>query len=296
MVHENHGIGQYMGTVRLASEGTLPRFSAHPAIRAADKLYVPTDQLDRVQKYIGSEGEAPKLNRLSGGEWQRQKAKVKAVHPGHRPGELIKLYAAARVRARATPSTRTRPGSGSSRTSFPYEETPDQLAAIEDIKRDMESRQVDGPPAVRRRGLRQNGGGAARDLQGRDGRQAGGHARADDHPGAAALRHACCNRFDGFPVHVDTISRFRTRRRSRRRCCAGLKEGEVDVIVGTHRLLAKDVEFKDLGLLVVDEEQRFGVAHKESHQEDEKDAWTCSRFRPRPSRARCTCPWWASAT
>ena len=139
VVHENHGVGQYMGTVRLASEGTYRDF-LHIRYQGSDKLYVPTDQLDRVQKYIGSEGETPKLNRLSGGEWQRQKARVKASIQ-EIAGELLKLYA----HREATPGHAFDPDTPWQREfedSFPYEETPDQLAAIEDIKRDMEKPRI----------------------------------------------------------------------------------------------------------------------------------------------------------
>ena len=136
VVHENHGIGQSMGTVRLASDGTYRDF-LHIRYQGSDKLYVPTDQLDRVQKYIGSEGEAPKLNRLSGGEWQRQKSKVKQSIRDM-AGDLLKLYA----QRESVPGHAFDPDTPWQREfedSFPYEETPDQLAAIEDIKRDMES-------------------------------------------------------------------------------------------------------------------------------------------------------------
>ena len=139
VVHENHGVGQFMGVVRLASEGTYRDF-LHIRYQGTDKLYVPTDQLDRVQKYIGSEGEAPKLNRLSGGEWQRQKSKVRQSIKDI-AGDLLKLYA----QREAVPGyafERDTPWQREFEDNFPYEETPDQLAAIEDIKRDMEKPKV----------------------------------------------------------------------------------------------------------------------------------------------------------
>ena len=138
VVHEDHGIGQYMGTVRLASEGVYRDF-LHIRYQGADKLYVPVDQLDRVQKYIGSEGEAPKINRLSGGDWQRQKARAKAS-VREWPG-IGQTLCGARVRQGLCLRAGHAMAAGFEE-SFPYEETPDQLAAIEEIKRDMESDKV----------------------------------------------------------------------------------------------------------------------------------------------------------
>ena len=266
VVHESHGIGRYMGTVRLASEGTFRDF-LHIQYLGSDKLYVPTDQLDRVQKYIGSEGEAPKLNRLSGGEWQRQKAKVqKAIQDI--AGELVKLYAA----RSATPGYAFAPDTPWQRQfedAFEYEETPDQLQAIADIKRDMEQ------PRVMDRLLCGDVGYGKTEVALRgifkavmDGKQAALLAPTTilvQQHYATMLR-----RFDGFPVRVDTISRFRTAA-EQRETLKRLERGEIDVIIGTHRLLGKDVKFKDLGLLVVDEEQRFGVKHKESIKQFKKN-------------------------
>ena len=259
VVHEDHGIGQYMGTVRLASEGVYRDF-LHIRYQGADKLYVPVDQLDRVQKYIGSEGEAPKINRLSGGDWQRQKARAKAS-VRELAGELVKLYAErASVKGYAfEPDT---PWQREFEESFPYEETPDQLAAIEEIKRDMES------DKVMDRLLCGDVGYGKTEVALRaifkavmSGKQAALLAPTT----ILVQQHyaTMMNRFHGFPVHVDTISRFRTPG-EQKQVLEDLKEGKIDVIIGTHRLLGKDVKYKDLGLLVVDEEQRFGVAHKEA--------------------------------
>ena len=259
VVHENHGIGQYMGTVRLASDGTYRDF-LHIRYQGTDKLYVPTDQLDRVQKYIGSEGEAPKLNRLSGGEWQRQKSKVKQSIR-EIAGDLLKLYA----QRESVPGHAFEPDTPWQREfedSFPYEETPDQLAAIEDIKRDMES------PKVMDRLLCGDVGYGKTEVALRaifkcvmGGKQAAMLAPTT----ILTQQHyaTMLNRFAGFPINVETISRFKTAA-EQKEILRKLKDGEVDVIVGTHRLLAKDVAFKNLGLLVVDEEQRFGVVHKEA--------------------------------
>ncbi len=259
VVHENHGIGQYMGMVRLASEGTYRDF-LHIRYQGADKLYVPTDQLDRVQKYIGSEGETPRLNRLSGGEWQRQKSKVRQSIRAI-AGDLLKLYA----RREAVPGFAFDPDTPWQREfedSFPYEETPDQLAAIEDIKRDMEK------PKIMDRLLCGDVGYGKTEVALRaifkcvmSGKQAAMLAPTT----ILVQQHyaTMLNRFAGFPIRVETVSRFKTPA-EQKEILRQLENGELDVIVGTHRLLAKDVKFKDLGLLVVDEEQRFGVTHKEA--------------------------------
>ena len=259
VVHENHGVGQFMGVVRLASEGTYRDF-LHIRYQGTDKLYVPTDQLDRVQKYIGSEGEAPKLNRLSGGEWQRQKSKVRQSIKDI-AGDLLKLYA----QREAVPGyafDKDTPWQREFEDNFPYEETPDQLAAIEDIKRDMEK------PKVMDRLLCGDVGYGKTEVALRavfkavmSGKQAAMLAPTT----ILVQQHyaTMLNRFSGFPVKVEVLSRFKTAA-EQKQILKELKEGSVDVVVGTHRLLAKDVEFKDLGLLVVDEEQRFGVTHKEA--------------------------------
>ncbi len=259
VVHENHGIGQYMGMVRLASDGTYRDF-LHIRYQGSDKLYVPTDQLDRVQKYIGSEGEAPKLNRLSGGEWQRQKSKVRQSVQAI-AGDLLKLYAA----RESIPGYAFDPDTPWQREfedGFPWEETPDQLAAIEDIKRDMEK------PKIMDRLLCGDVGYGKTEVALRaifkcvmSGKQAAMLAPTT----ILVQQHyaTMLNRFSGFPIRVETISRFKTAA-EQKQIIEKLKSGELDVVVGTHRLLAKDVQFKDLGLLVVDEEQRFGVTHKEA--------------------------------
>ena len=259
VVHEDHGVGQYMGTVRLASEGVYRDF-LHIRYQGADKLYIPIDQLDRVQKYIGAEGAAPKINRLSGGEWQRQKAKAKAS-VRELAGELVKLYAErAAVKGYAfEPDT---PWQRELEDRFPYEETPDQLVAIEEIKSDMES------DKVMDRLLCGDVGYGKTEVALRaifkavmSGKQAALLAPTT----ILVQQHyaTMMNRFHGFPVQIETISRFRTPA-EQKQIMEDLKEGKIDVIIGTHRLLGKDLKYKDLGLLVVDEEQRFGVAHKEA--------------------------------
>ncbi len=259
VVHENHGIGQYMGTIRLASEGTYRDF-LHIRYSGTDKLYVPTDQLDRVQKYIGSEGEAPKLNKLSGGEWQRQKAKVKNSIR-EIAGELLKLYAH-REATPGHPFDTDTPWQREFEDSFPFEETPDQLTAIEEIKRDMEK------PKIMDRLLCGDVGYGKTEvaLRGIFKAVMGGKQAALLAPTTILVQQhyaTMMNRFHGFPVRIETLSRFKTAA-EQKKVITDLKNGELDVVIGTHRLLAKDIGFKDLGLLVVDEEQRFGVAHKEA--------------------------------
>ncbi|MEA4897422.1 MAG: transcription-repair coupling factor [Christensenellaceae bacterium] len=266
VVHENHGIGRYMGTVRLASEGTFRDF-LHIQYVGTDKLYVPTDQLDRVQKYIGSEGEAPKLNRLSGGEWQRQKARVqKAVQDI--AGELVKLYAR-RTSAPGYAFAPDTPWQRQFEDAFEYEETPDQAQAIEEIKRDMEK------PRAMDRLLCGDVGYGKTEVALRaifkcvcDGKQAALLAPTT----ILVQQHyaTMLKRFDGFPVKVDTLSRFKTAA-EQKRVIDQLRAGELDVVIGTHRLLGKDLAYKDLGLLVVDEEQRFGVKHKETIKQFKKN-------------------------
>ena len=259
VVHENYGIGQYMGVVRLASDGTYRDF-LHIRYQGTDKLYVPTDQLDRVQKYIGQEGEAPKLNRLSGGEWQRQKSRVKQSIQAV-AGELLKLYAAREsIPGHAfDPDT---PWQREFEDSFPFEETPDQLTAIEDIKRDMEK------PKIMDRLLCGDVGYGKTEVALRAIFKAvmGGKQAAMLAPTTILVQQhyaTMVNRFMGFPINVESLSRFKTAA-EQKAILKKLEAGEIDVIVGTHRLLARDVKFKDLGLLVVDEEQRFGVTHKET--------------------------------
>ncbi len=259
VVHENHGVGQFMGIVRLASEGKYRDF-LHIRYEGTDKLYVPTDQLDRVQKYIGSDGITPKLNRLSGTEWQKQKARVKA-NILDIAKELVALYAArSEIQGYAfSPDTAWQQ---QFEDSFEFEETPDQLQAIAEIKADMEK------PKVMDRLLCGDVGYGKTEVALRavfkcvmDNKQAAILAPTT----ILVQQHyqTIIKRFEGFPVKVETVSRFKTAAEVKK-IIQRLKDGDIDIIVGTHRLLGKDVDFKSLGLLVVDEEQRFGVKHKES--------------------------------
>ena len=266
VVHENYGIGVYQGTVRLQIDGAWGDYlDIH--YQDPDRLYVPTDQLDRVQKYVGPEGKPPKVNRLSGPEWRKQKAKVQA-DVQEIASDLVKLYAE-RQEVKGYAFSPDTPWQREFEDSFPYDETDDQLTAIEEIKRDMES------PKVMDRLLCGDVGYGKTEVALRaifkcvmDGRQAALLAPTT----ILAQQHFATikKRFANFPVRADVISRFRTPA-EQKAVLESLARGEIDVIVGTHRLLGKDVHFDKLGLLVVDEEQRFGVQHKEAIKQMRKD-------------------------
>lgn len=258
VVHESHGIGVYTGTVRMTMEGKT-RDYLHIQYQGSDALYVPTDQLDRVQKYIGMENKQPKLNRLGGSEWQRSKSRVKHEIM-EMADELIRLYAA----RQATPGFAFSPDTPWQRDfedDFPYEETPDQLQCIAEIKADMQQ------PHPMDRLLCGDVGYGKTEVAVR----AAFKAVMDSKQVAflvpttvLAQQHfqSVKKRFKHFPVRIEMLSRFRTPQ-EQKHILEQLREGKIDILIGTHRLLGKDVRFKDLGLVVIDEEQRFGVAHKE---------------------------------
>ncbi|MCL2812115.1 MAG: transcription-repair coupling factor [Clostridia bacterium] len=259
VVHESHGVGIYQGTVRLQSEGAYRDYLFIQYL-GSDKLYVPTDQLDRVQKYIGAEKAPPRINRLGGSEWQRQKAKVKQSIKTL-AFDLVRLYAQRQQNTGHAFATDT-PWQREFEDNFPYEETPDQLQSIEEIKGDMQS------PCCMDRLLCGDVGYGKTEVALRaafkavmDGKQVALLAPTT----ILAQQHynTIRARLESFPVQVEVISRFRTQAEQKKILRDAL-EGHIDMLVGTHRLLGKDVLFKDLGLLIVDEEQRFGVSHKES--------------------------------
>lgn len=265
VVHENHGIGQYLGTVRMTVDGTSRDF-LNIRYGGTDKLYVPTDQMDRIQKYIGSEGEEPKLNRLSGGDWQKQKAKVKRAIK-EIAGDLIKLYAE-RSAASGYAFGPDGPWQREFEDSFPYEETPDQLNAIREIKEDMEK------PLVMDRLLCGDVGYGKTEVALRAIFKcvtAGKQAVLLSPTTILVQQHfaTALNRFANFPVNIDTLSRFKSPA-EQKEVIRKLKTGEIDFVIGTHKLLSGNIEYKDLGLLVVDEEQRFGVGHKEKIKQYKK--------------------------
>ena len=258
VVHANHGIGVYKGIKQMAAGGTT-RDYLDIVYDKGDKLYVPVDQLDLVQKYIGSEGNSPKINKLGGAEWQKAKAKArKSINEIAQ--DLVKLYAA-RATLKGHSFGKDTEWQRQFEDEFPYEETPDQLASLEEIKRDMES------DKTMDRLLCGDVGYGKTEVAIRaafkavmDGKQVAflvpTTILADQH------YNNFIKRFSDFPIKIDMISRFRTPKQQKATLQA-LKEGNVDILIGTHRLVSKDIVFKDLGLLIVDEEQRFGVAQKE---------------------------------
>ena len=258
VVHENHGIGKYTGLETLVVEGRK-RDYLNIKYAGTDKLYVPTDQLDLIQSYALVDDIAPKLSKLGGAEWQKTKARVNesvkklAI-------DLLKLYAA-RQSLKGHRFLQDTDWQRQFEMSFPYEETSDQLQAVEDIKRDMESGKVMD------RLLCGDVGYGKTEVAIR----AAFKACMDDKQVAVlapttilAQQHynTFVKRFEDFPFKIEVLSRFKTAS-EQKVIVRSVKEGAVDVIIGTHRLLGKDLRFKDLGLLIIDEEQRFGVSHKE---------------------------------
>src|SRR5207249_7364295 len=256
VLFRSHGIGEFVGLKQIGIGDAMQEFLE---LRYAgdDKLFVPVERLDLVQKYTGAT--RPPLDRLGGASWERAKTKVKKAMRDMAE-ELLKLYAA----RRAVPGHAFSPDSHWQKEfedAFEYELTPDQRAAIVDIKRDMES------PTPMDRLLCGDVGYGKTEVAMRaafkavmDGKQVAVLAPTT----VLAFQHlkTLRDRFAAFPVRVEMVSRFRSRA-EQKAILEDLGAGKVEIIVGTHRLLSKDVQFRDLGLLVVDEEQRFGVAHKE---------------------------------
>lgn len=258
VVHQAHGIGQYVGIEKL-SVGEIKR--DYLKIRYQDNgfLYIPTNQLDLIQKYIGSDGKTPKINKLGSSEWAKTKSRVKESLR-ELAGELIKLYAQ-REASKGFAFSKDTVWQRQFEEMFPYEETDDQLKCIDEIKKDMESeKHMD-------RLLCGDVGYGKTEVAIRAVFKAvmSGKQVAYLVPTTILAQQQYENfkkRMSDFPVTVDVISRFRTPA-EQKKIIKSIKNGSIDVLIGTHRLLQKDIEFKDLGLLVVDEEQRFGVTHKE---------------------------------
>ena len=257
VVHRQHGVARYSGMVTRTVHGASRDYLLLE-YRGADRLYLPSDQIESITPYSG--GEAPSLHRLGGSEWQRTRAKARAaVHEIAQ--ELVELY---RRRLHMTghafpPDT---PWQLELEGAFPFVETADQRRAIDDVKADMEAetpmdRLVCGDVGFGKTEVAMRA--VFKCVQ--DGKQAAVLVPTT----LLAQQHAQTfgDRFSGYPVRVEMLSRFLTPAQART-VMAGLAAGTVDVVIGTHRLLAGDVAFKNLGLLVVDEEQRFGVSHKEA--------------------------------
>ena len=256
VVHVDHGIGLFVGLKRI-DVGLDPQEFMELRYAGEDKLFVPVERLDLVQKYTG--GARPALDRLGGTTWEKAKTRVKKAMRDMAE-ELLKLYAARKAVPGHAFSADTH-WQQEFEDAFEWELTPDQRTAIADIKGDMES------PTPMDRLLCGDVGYGKTEVAMRaafkavmDGKQVAFLAPTT----VLAFQHlkTLKDRFAAFPVRIDMISRFRTKA-EQKDTLDDLAAGKVDIIVGTHRLLSKDVQFRDLGLLVVDEEQRFGVAHKE---------------------------------
>ncbi|MDF2634421.1 MAG: transcription-repair coupling factor [Pelosinus sp.] len=258
VVHVNHGIGKYVGVETLVV-GNVHKDYLHIRYAGEDKLYVPTDQVHLLQKYIGSEGDAPRLTKMGGSDWLKAKGKAqKAV--ADMAKELLEIYAQRKVVSGFAFDPDT-PWQKEFEDAFPYEETPDQLSAIVEIKEDMEKSQ----PMDRL--LCGDVGFGKTEVAIRAAYKAvmGGKQVAILVPTTVlAQQHyqTISARFAGFGPVVDVISRFRSAK-EQRATIEALANGQVDVLIGTHRILQSDVAFKNIGLLIVDEEQRFGVKQKE---------------------------------
>ena len=267
VVHENYGIGRFIGMEQIRVDGAIKDY-VKIAYQGSDTLFVPATQLDLVGKYIGGGGEDAnvRLNKIGSDAWQKTKTKARKAAKDM-AGELIQLYAA-RKRQEGFAFAADSPWQKEFEDNFPYPETDDQLRCIADIKHDMES------PIPMDRLLCGDVGFGKTEVALRavmkaimDGKQCAilvpTTVLAQQHYQTAVAR------FRGFPVNIDVLSRFRTPAQQKR-TVANLKAGSVDLIIGTHKLLQKGIEYKDLGLLIIDEEQRFGVSHKERLKEISK--------------------------
>ncbi|TFZ39650.1 transcription-repair coupling factor [Soehngenia longivitae] len=259
VVHENHGIGQYLGIVQLDVDGVKKDYLSI-AYRGKDKLYLPIEQMNMIQKYVGNDANLPKVNSLDSIEWVKKRNKTKKAIE-EMAKDLVELYAK-RENIEGYAFSPDTPWQKEFEDSFPYEETEGQLRAIEEIKADMEKkRPMDrllcgdvgyGKTEVALRA-------AFKAVM--DGKQVAilvpTTILAQQHYNTAI------ERFSDFPVKIGILSRFSSTK-TIQNTLSMIRKGSVDIVIGTHRLLSKDVVFKDLGLLIIDEEQRFGVKHKEA--------------------------------
>ncbi|MGW2303661.1 transcription-repair coupling factor [Streptomyces sp. NPDC001809] len=262
IVHEQHGVGRYVEMVQRTVQGATREYllvEYAPAKRGqpGDRLYIPTDQLEQVTKYVG--GEAPTLHRLGGADWTKTKARAKKAVK-EIAADLIKLYSA-RMAAPGHAFAPDTPWQRELEDAFPYAETPDQLSTIAEVKDDMEKtvpmdRLICGDVGYGKTEIAVRA--AFKAVQ--DGKQVAvlvpTTLLVQQHFGTFS------ERYSQFPVKVRALSRFQTETEAKA-TLEGMREGSVDVVIGTHRLFASETKFKDLGLVIVDEEQRFGVEHKE---------------------------------
>ncbi|WP_326811451.1 transcription-repair coupling factor [Streptomyces scopuliridis] len=262
IVHEQHGVGRYVEMVQRTVQGATREYllvEYAPAKRGqpGDRLYIPTDQLEQVTKYVG--GEAPTLHRLGGADWTKTKARAKKAVK-EIAADLIKLYSA-RMAAPGHAFGPDTPWQRELEDAFPYVETPDQLSTIAEVKEDMEKtvpmdRLICGDVGYGKTEIAVRA--AFKAVQ--DGKQVAvlvpTTLLVQQHFGTFSERYA------QFPVAVKALSRFQSDAEAKA-TLQGLREGAVDIVIGTHRLFSSETRFKDLGLVIVDEEQRFGVEHKE---------------------------------
>lgn len=259
VVHENHGIGQYRGIEQIEVNGII---KDHILImyKDNDRLYIPTDQMNLIQKYIGKDGYRPKLNRLGSSDWIKTKQRAKKALD-EIATDLVKLYAK-RDKIEGFSFSYDTPWQREFEDSFIYEETYSQLRAIDEIKKDMESKK----PMDRL--LCGDVGYGKTEVALR----AAFKAIMDNKQVAflvpttiLAKQHyeTALERFGTFPIDIEMLSRFKTQS-EQKEIIKNLKNGKINLLIGTHKLLSKNLDFKDLGLLIIDEEQRFGVKHKEA--------------------------------
>lgn len=258
IVHIHHGIGRFVGIETLESGGVHKDY-LHIVYKADDKLFVPVDKIDLIQKYIASEEKEPKLHKMGGAEWKKTRTKVSAAVQDI-ADDLIKLYAE-REALRGFAFSEEQDMQRQFEAEFPYEETVDQLRSINEVKRDMENerpmdRLICGDVGYGKTEVAIRAAFKAV----LDGKQVAFLVPTT----ILAQQHfeTMSERFKDYPITVGLMSRFRSKKQQTE-TVKGLKNGSVDVVVGTHRILSKDMQYKDLGLLIIDEEQRFGVTHKE---------------------------------
>ncbi|MEI8217019.1 MAG: transcription-repair coupling factor [Eubacteriales bacterium] len=266
VVHENHGIGKFIGIDQILIHGSKKDY-LKIKYAGEDMLFIPVEQMAYIQRYIGGDGITPKINKLSSGEWSKTKLKIKAAIEDMAK-DLLQL-SAERSLEKGFAFSKDTPWQREFEDTFMYEETRDQLRSIREIKRDMEREE----PMDRL--LCGDVGFGKTEVAARaifkclaDGKQAAmlvpTTILANQH------YHTLKERMETFPFEVEMLSRFRTEKQQQE-IIKKIKNGSIDFVVGTHRLLSKDLEFKDLGLLVVDEEQRFGVGHKEAMKQMRKN-------------------------
>ncbi|APU70738.1 transcription-repair coupling factor [Companilactobacillus crustorum] len=262
VVHVNHGIGKFIGMQTMEVDG---KHQDYITIEYRDdgRLFIPVTQLDMVQKYVSAEGKSPKINKLGGNEWQKTKRKVQS-NIEDIADDLIDLYAKREAeKGFAFPKDDSMQNDFDN--AFPYPETPDQLRSVDEIKRDMEK------PHPMDRLLVGDVGFGKTEVALRAAFKAveAGKQVVFLAPTTLLVQQhfeTMKERFEGFPVNIGVLSRFQTRKQSKE-TIEKLEDGSLDIVVGTHRLLSKDVKFHDIGLLIIDEEQRFGVKHKEKIKE-----------------------------